>query len=47
MYIAATRRSALDQSRPANLPQYALDLEAALHHATRDAAYSCRAEHQE
>lgn len=47
MFIAATRKSALDQSLPANLPQYALGLEAALHHATRDAAYSCRAEHLE
>ncbi|MDN4611533.1 amidohydrolase [Arthrobacter burdickii] len=47
MYVAATRKSALDQSLPANLPRYALDLESALHHATRDAAYSCRAERQE
>jgi predicted amidohydrolase YtcJ len=47
MYIAATRKSALDQSLPANLPHYALDLEAALQHATRDAAFSCRAENQE
>lgn len=47
MYIATTRKSALDQSLPANFPEYAVDLEDALLHATRDAAYSCRAEHQE
>ena len=44
MYIAATRRSALDPTLEANLPQYALDLAEAFCHATRDAAYSCRAE---
>lgn len=47
LYVATTRRSALDPSLPANLPGYALDLADALCHATRDAAYSCRAEHQE
>ncbi|WP_323959572.1 amidohydrolase family protein [Arthrobacter sp. JZ12] len=46
MYIASTRKSALDPTLPANLPEYALPLEDALQHATRDAAYSCRAEHQ-
>ncbi len=47
LYVATTRRSALDQSLPPNLPHYALDLADALCHATRDAAFSCRAEHQE
>jgi predicted amidohydrolase YtcJ len=47
MYVAATRRSALDPALPANLPGYALDLADALCHATRDAAYSCRAENQQ
>lgn len=44
LYVAATRKSALDPGRPANLPQYALELADAICHATRDAAYSCRAE---
>lgn len=44
MYVASTRRSALDPNLDANLPKYALDLADALCHATRDAAYSCRAE---
>lgn len=44
MYIAATRRSALDPALDANLPRYALELADAFCHATRDAAYSCRAE---
>lgn len=47
MYVATTRKSALDRSLAANLPKYVLRLEDALQHATRDAAYSCRAEHQE
>jgi predicted amidohydrolase YtcJ len=47
MYIASTRRSALDPALEANLPAYALDLAEALCHATRDAAFSCRAEGQE
>lgn len=47
LYVATTRRSALDPSLPANLPEYALDLADALCHATRDAAFSRRAEHQE
>lgn len=46
MYIATTRRSALDGDLPANLPGYALELADALGHATRDAAYSCRREHE-
>ena len=40
MYIAATRASALDRSVPATHPQYALPLERAIGHATRDAAAS-------
>ncbi|WP_423183350.1 amidohydrolase [Arthrobacter sp. NyZ413] len=46
MYIATTRKSALDPSLPANLPKYALTLADALGHATRDAAYSCRRDHE-
>ncbi|MBB3039089.1 amidohydrolase [Hoyosella altamirensis] len=42
MYIATTRKSAIDPELPANLPQYALPMVEALTHATRDAAYSCR-----
>jgi predicted amidohydrolase YtcJ len=40
MYIASTRASALDRSVPATHPQYALPLERAIGHATRDAAAS-------
>ncbi|MGC5654221.1 amidohydrolase [Kocuria nitroreducens] len=47
LYVATTRKSALDPSLPANLPRYALDLADALCHATRDAAFSCRAEQRE
>jgi predicted amidohydrolase YtcJ len=39
--------SALDPALDANLPEYALDLADALCHATRDAAFSCRAEDQQ
>ncbi|WP_307794485.1 amidohydrolase [Arthrobacter cavernae] len=46
MYVATTRKSALDQSLPANLPQYALGLAEALGHATRDAAFSCGMEQE-
>lgn len=45
LYIAATRRSALDGSFPPNHPEYAVPLADAVRHATRDAAYSCREEH--
>ncbi|WP_312866145.1 amidohydrolase [Streptomyces boluensis] len=45
MFIAATRRSALDPSLPANLAHYALPLAAAIVHATRDAAWASRSEH--
>ncbi|WP_258061973.1 amidohydrolase [Arthrobacter sp. ZGTC412] len=44
MYVASTRLSALDPALEANLPKYALNLADALGHATRDAAFSCRAE---
>jgi predicted amidohydrolase YtcJ len=40
MFIAATRRSALDASFEPRHPQFALPLEQALAHATRDAAAS-------
>ncbi|HEX5729399.1 amidohydrolase [Microbacterium sp.] len=40
MYIASTRASALDRAVGATHPQYALPLERALGHATRDAAAS-------
>jgi predicted amidohydrolase YtcJ len=42
MYVATTRRSAVDPTLPPNLPKYALPMAEALAHATRDAAYSCR-----
>lgn len=41
MFIAATRRSAIDPTLPPNLPAYALPLADAIGHATRDAAYAC------
>jgi predicted amidohydrolase YtcJ len=44
MFVAATRRSAFDPSLPANIESYALPLHEAVIHATRDAAWSCRAE---
>lgn len=40
MYVATTRASALDPSVPAVHPQFALPLERAIVHATRDAAAS-------
>ena len=40
MYVATTRASALDPSVPAVHPQYALPLDRAIGHATRDAAAS-------
>ncbi|MFF2271910.1 amidohydrolase [Agromyces sp. NPDC058136] len=45
LYIAATRRSALDPALDALSPQYALPLGDAVGHATRDAAASIREEH--
>jgi predicted amidohydrolase YtcJ len=47
MYVASTRLSALDPTLEANLPKYAVELAEALCHATRDAAFSCRAEEQQ
>lgn len=46
MYVASTRRSAIDQSLPANVAHYALPLTDAIAHATRDAAWASRSEHQ-
>lgn len=40
MYVASTRASALDPAVPATHPQYALPLDRAISHATRDAAAS-------
>ncbi|MCG8968750.1 amidohydrolase [Streptomyces sp. CL12-4] len=45
MFVAATRRSALDPSLPANIAHYALPLADAIVHATRDAAWASRSEH--
>ncbi|MFH8839047.1 C45 family autoproteolytic acyltransferase/hydolase [Streptomyces sp. NPDC017868] len=45
MFVAATRRSALDPSLPANLAHYALPLADAIVHATRDAAWASRSDH--
>ncbi|MFT4136709.1 amidohydrolase [Microbacterium sp.] len=44
LFVAATRRSALDPALPPNVPAYAVPLESAIEHATRDAAWACRAE---
>ncbi|GAB2555177.1 amidohydrolase [Leucobacter ruminantium] len=46
MFVAATRRSALDPSLEPNVPAFALPLLEAVEHATRDAAWACRAEHE-
>ncbi|WP_232660282.1 amidohydrolase [Pseudonocardia sp. TRM90224] len=46
MYVAATRRSAIDPALPPNVPRYALPLVDAIRHATADAAWSCRAADQ-
>jgi predicted amidohydrolase YtcJ len=46
MFIAATRRSALDPNLPANIPGYAIPLDESIVHATRDAAWACRSEDQ-
>jgi predicted amidohydrolase YtcJ len=42
MFVASTRRSAIDPTLPPNLPGYAVPLVEAIGHATRDAAYACR-----
>lgn len=44
MFIASTRRSALDPSLEPNLARYALPLTDAIRHATADAAWACGAE---
>lgn len=44
MFVAATRRSAFDPAMEANVARYALPLADAVRHATRDAAWSCRAD---
>jgi predicted amidohydrolase YtcJ len=43
MYVAATRRSAIDPALSPNVPRYALPLADAIRHATADAAWSCLA----
>ncbi|WP_309064886.1 amidohydrolase [Microbacterium sp.] len=44
MFVASTRRSALDPSLEPNVPRLAVPLVDAIEHATRDAAWACRAE---
>jgi predicted amidohydrolase YtcJ len=44
MFVAATRRSAFDPSLPPNVARYALSLSDAVTHATRGAAWACRAD---
>jgi predicted amidohydrolase YtcJ len=44
MFVAATRRSAIDPSLPANTPRFAVPLLRSIEHATRDAARASRAE---
>ena len=44
MYVAATRCSAIDPDLPPNIPRFALPLADAVRHATRDTAWSCRAD---
>lgn len=46
MYVAATRRSALDASYPPNNPHLARPLAESIAHATRDAAASIHEEHR-
>ncbi|MGI4895782.1 MAG: amidohydrolase family protein, partial [Janthinobacterium lividum] len=46
MFVASTRRSALRPELRPNLPGYAVPLPASIEHATRDAAWACRAEGQ-
>ncbi|MGX5696526.1 amidohydrolase [Agromyces soli] len=46
LFVAATRRSALEPGPVANLAHYAVPLETAIEHATRDAAWASRAEHE-
>jgi predicted amidohydrolase YtcJ len=44
LFVAATRRSAFDPELAPNVPRYALPLADAVRHATRDAAWSARAD---
>jgi predicted amidohydrolase YtcJ len=44
MYVAATRRSALQPGLAPNVPEFAVPLAEAVEHGTRDAAWACRAE---
>ncbi|MEV4255203.1 amidohydrolase family protein, partial [Spirillospora sp. NPDC049652] len=46
MFVAATRRSAGDPSLEPNIARYAMPVAEAITHATRDAAWACRAEDQ-
>ena len=46
MFIAATRRSALNPGLEPNVERYKLPLADAVTHATRDAAWACRAENR-
>ena len=46
MFVAATRRSAFDPALAPNIGRYAVPLEAAVSHATRDAAWACQAENE-
>lgn len=45
MFIAATRRSAMDPTLPPNVAHYALPLQDAIVHASRDAAWASRSDH--
>ncbi|HZW41140.1 MAG TPA: amidohydrolase family protein, partial [Agromyces sp.] len=45
LYIASTRRSALDPSFAPSRPDFALPLAQSIVHATRHAAASCNEEH--
>lgn len=45
MFIASTRRSALNPTLQPNLPKYAMPLESAITHATSGSAWASRAEH--
>lgn len=44
LYVASTRRSALDPELPALQPHLAIPAQAAFGHATADSAWACRAE---
>lgn len=46
MFIASTRRSPVDATLPAYIPAFALDLAAAIGHATRESAWASFLEHE-